>query len=712
MRAIIPKERNRRICSGNFTRLSNQVRLRADSCWELASVIFELPEIQSLEMQPYLPAVYPTCCLPLYSGFNDSHQCIEATSYDYDTSYGAYNYYNNSAPPHGANRRSFGAHNNNSTPHDDVEPHHSGPPRPAAGPAWQDWQPSRHSMVPPRPSPGLHQNRKPQDGSSAAVGDSNRARRHRSRAVLGLGGRGQQREAPPGPRFLPHGTPVAARSQPVTLPQQEAEAAPGLWFLSHGEGAAQRQSISPGIPHIPDQSGRNIMSQVTSAAFAGQIERSSSAPSGGHATASNQQPPPTEGQMQQKQQPPSMCQLLMELDSPPDYEAAAGPLPRLSTSSSDGRPRWQRTLSAPWPGGSISAASQPPSDPLLPTAPSADLSHHAMSAPWHSPFAASTAAGSTMGGKRRGEAVMMQADWRPWACAQQQKQQPSEEWRPQSCVQQRQQPSEDRRLHTCAQRQPSDEWRPQSCAQQWQPSEEWRPQPCAQQQQQWQPSEDWRPQPCAQQQQQQQPSEEWRSQPYSAQQCPSAWQRQQGGVWKTSHGLAQEGRADECYCGSESATAGATIHQMMLADARMVIFMPVMPDHGAPFPPTLPPSKPSMPDRGAPFLPPSNPSISSRGSRGAQAVADHARQQQHDSARQQQHDSARQQQHDRQYCSAAAAATTAVVTEQPRALATDWNNGAAIPIIAAVAADSDRGDPDDLEAAAAEWPWWVQLLEE
>ena len=151
---------------------------------------------------------------------------------------------------------------------------------------------------------------------------------------------------------------------------------------------------------------------------------------------------------------------------------------------------------------------------------------------------------------------------------------------------------------------------------------------------------------------------------------------------------------------------------MMLADARMVIFMPVMPDHGAPFPPTLPPSKPGMPDRGAPFLPPSNPSISSRGSRGAQAVADHARQQQHDSARQQQHDSARQQQHDRQYCSAAAAATTAVVTEQPRALATDWNNGAAIPIIAAVAADSDRGDPDDLEAAAAEWPWWVQLLEE
>ena len=266
---------------------------------------------------------------------------------------------------------------------------------------------------------------------------------------------------------------------------------------------------------------------------------------------------------------------------------------------------------------------------------------------------------------------MMQADWRPWACAQQQKQQPSEEWRPQSCVQQRQQPSEDRRLHTCAQRQPSDEWRPQSCAQQWQPSEEWRPQPCAQQQQQWQPSEEWRPQPCAQQQQQQQPSEEWRSQPYSAQQCPSAWQRQQGGVWKTSHGLAQEGRADECYCGSESATAGATIHQMMLADARMVIFMPVMPDHGAPFPP-------------------SNPSLSSRG---AQAVADHPR----------------QQQHDRQDCSAAAAAITAVVTEQPRALATDWNSGIAIPI-ALVA--GDRGGPEDLEAAAAEWPWWVQLLEE
>ena len=100
---------------------------------------------------------------------------------------------------------------------------------------------------------------------------------------------------------------------------------------------------------------------------------------------------------------------------------------RLNTSSSDGPPSG-RPSSAPWHSGSTSAAS-PPSALLRPAAPSI-LRHH--TADRNNDCAASIA-GSAVGGKRRGEAIMIPVDRHQQDCAQQQRQ-PSQDWRSRTCA--------------------------------------------------------------------------------------------------------------------------------------------------------------------------------------------------------------------------------------------------------------------------------------
>ena len=146
---------------------------------------------------------------------------------------------------------------------------------------------------------------------------------------------------------------------------------------------------------------------------------------------------------------------------------AVAPLPRLNTSSSDGPPSG-RPSSAPWHSGSTSAAS-PPSALLRSAAPSI-LRHHTAV---QNNDCAGSIAGSAVGGKRRGEAVIMPVDRHQQDCAQQQRQ-----------------PS-------------SQDWRSRTCAQPQQPPVNLSPQACVQQQQQ-QPPEDWGPLACTQQPQQHQ----------------------------------------------------------------------------------------------------------------------------------------------------------------------------------------------------------------
>ena len=225
------------------------------------------------------------------------------------------------------------------------------------------------------------------------------------------------------------------------------------------------------------------------------------------------------------------------------------------------------------------------------------------------------------------------------------------------------------------QQQLSEDWRPQACVQRQQLSEDWRPQTYVQQQQL---SEDWRPQTYVQQQQL---SEDWRPQA-CVQYQPSSLQPRPS-VGKASEGLVDD---DHEYCEPGSAAA-----------ARMS-------DLGASFPP-------SMPCIG----------------RGDPASADHSRWY--------------QKQHDRPHCgcmsglamevlpefhinAAGVAATAAAAGQRPHAEAADGYFMIAVPTgsplltgpavlqtgsgIASEANCSGCPDPK----AAADRPWWAQLLEE
>ena len=91
--------------------------------------------------------------------------------------------------------------------------------------------------------------------------------------------------------------------------------------------------------------------------------------------------------------------------------------------------------------------SQPPSYLLHPVAPYV-IRHHTSFIPRQSNAIAASMAVIAVGGKRRGEAVMMPVD-RPQHNIVQQQQQPTTNWRPQSYAQQ--QPLDDCGPHACSQ---------------------------------------------------------------------------------------------------------------------------------------------------------------------------------------------------------------------------------------------------------------------
>ena len=112
-------------------------------------------------------------------------------------------------------------------------------PVPSAGPAWEDWKPSHHSMAPPHPSPDLLRNCRRSKGRANAGGSSRRAQ-----MLLPL---------KPAVHGAAHGehTGRARQYQRNIVILDLGGGQPESWFLSHGAVVSQIRSIRPAIPHFP-----------------------------------------------------------------------------------------------------------------------------------------------------------------------------------------------------------------------------------------------------------------------------------------------------------------------------------------------------------------------------------------------------------------------------------------------------------------------------